>query len=574
MTGGNSVSDGFITCVKNPSETKFPWTRGRVVEIQQQRGDQGGTMIRWVDCLNWEQQKSQIDVGSFVYNGVTSPAAPPSVASVSQSLPTTQPGHSHYHSSYNNGVRVGTWVANHQKVHGAAIKTRWSKLSGLIQPAGSILPQNILKLVESDDFVINKQQEMVAICGVNYDDHTGQITLKGLKRKEATLHMGASAHSGGGFNGRTAAGGFDAPARVMEYEYGFAESQGSAAAMGRGVNAMGVGGASPRKYFEVIGVDLEDVNQEQVQQRMKKFLTKMKTMKELDLYSNDGWIRVTPLLALAKQNDKMLLYTKTSDGGEDSQQHQVEMNPLFIAEPGTFVHLCKVCQSSKAIHSFLCHTSSAGSSSHHLSNRDRTIQQLPEICGECMTMYLTTSIAQNDLKDLCCPFSEHCSKIMTVQFVRNIDNDLATAYEAKLKRMQAEANRTVVMNDPKFAKWAKNKLKECPHCSVRIEKNEGCDHMKCYRCGKDFQWDSEGVLLPITLPIKQLKPTKHGNIQCATCRYTANNKAECEKYFTKKQRSKARQGKAPMCIQCTQMSNGLVNGGWTQVPYRGGGRFY
>jgi hypothetical protein len=67
---------------------------------------------------------------------------------------------------------------------------------------------------------------------------------------------------------------------------------------------------------------------------------------------------------------------------------------------------------------------------------------------------------------------------MTVQFVREIDNDLATAYEAKLQKMQAEANRTIVIDDPKFAQWAKDRLKECPHCSVRIEKNEGCDHMK------------------------------------------------------------------------------------------------
>ena len=159
--------------VFTPSETTFPWTRGRVVEIQQQRGGQG-TMIRWVDCLNWkQQQQQQQQVPCPIYT----PEAPPSVASISQLLPTTPPGQSHYGQSYyhnNNGVNK--WVTNHQKVRddGEAMKSRWSKLSGLVQPAGSIIPQNIMNLMDSDDFVVNKQHQMVAICGVGYNDRTGQ----------------------------------------------------------------------------------------------------------------------------------------------------------------------------------------------------------------------------------------------------------------------------------------------------------------------------------------------------------------------------------------------------------------
>ncbi|KAF0465694.1 Serine/arginine repetitive matrix protein 2 [Gigaspora margarita] len=30
-------------------------------------------------------------------------------------------------------------------------------------------------------------------------------------------------------------------------------------------------------------------------------------------------------------------------------------------------------------------------------------------------------------------------------------------------------------------------LKQCPNCSSRIKKNEGCDHMTC-RCGHQFCW--------------------------------------------------------------------------------------
>jgi hypothetical protein len=33
-------------------------------------------------------------------------------------------------------------------------------------------------------------------------------------------------------------------------------------------------------------------------------------------------------------------------------------------------------------------------------------------------------------------------------------------------------------------------LRLCPQCHIRIEKNEGCDSMRCYRCGSQFAWNS------------------------------------------------------------------------------------
>lgn len=33
-------------------------------------------------------------------------------------------------------------------------------------------------------------------------------------------------------------------------------------------------------------------------------------------------------------------------------------------------------------------------------------------------------------------------------------------------------------------------LRMCPACSIRIEKNEGCSSMVCYRCGENFSWSS------------------------------------------------------------------------------------
>lgn len=34
------------------------------------------------------------------------------------------------------------------------------------------------------------------------------------------------------------------------------------------------------------------------------------------------------------------------------------------------------------------------------------------------------------------------------------------------------------------------RIKKCPKCSIPIEKNGGCDHMHCVRCGIDFWWTS------------------------------------------------------------------------------------
>jgi len=36
-------------------------------------------------------------------------------------------------------------------------------------------------------------------------------------------------------------------------------------------------------------------------------------------------------------------------------------------------------------------------------------------------------------------------------------------------------------------------IKECPKCSVRIEKNGGCNHMTCRPCGHEFCWICTGV---------------------------------------------------------------------------------
>jgi len=43
-------------------------------------------------------------------------------------------------------------------------------------------------------------------------------------------------------------------------------------------------------------------------------------------------------------------------------------------------------------------------------------------------------------------------------------------------------------SDDATAIWLAARTKECPKCSVRIEKNKACNHMTCIKCGHHFCW--------------------------------------------------------------------------------------
>lgn len=45
-----------------------------------------------------------------------------------------------------------------------------------------------------------------------------------------------------------------------------------------------------------------------------------------------------------------------------------------------------------------------------------------------------------------------------------------------------------------FGVWAAVHTKSCPMCSARIERNHGCSHMTCTRCGSYFCWRCRGFL--------------------------------------------------------------------------------
>ncbi len=43
-------------------------------------------------------------------------------------------------------------------------------------------------------------------------------------------------------------------------------------------------------------------------------------------------------------------------------------------------------------------------------------------------------------------------------------------------------------NESETANWIMTNTKKCPKCSVRIEKNQGCNHMTCRSCSHHFCW--------------------------------------------------------------------------------------
>jgi len=67
--------------------------------------------------------------------------------------------------------------------------------------------------------------------------------------------------------------------------------------------------------------------------------------------------------------------------------------------------------------------------------------------------------------------------------------------------------------DKKSEKWRKShKVRKCDQCGMDIQKDSGCNHMKCTRCGYEFCW----------ICMNQFTPDHYINSTCAGLQFTAH----------------------------------------------------
>ena len=80
----------------------------------------------------------------------------------------------------------------------------------------------------------------------------------------------------------------------------------------------------------------------------------------------------------------------------------------------------------------------------------------------------------------------------TLELKKNVSSRVYTELLARLREAEEAASMlTIDDDDPALAGL---ELRLCPACFVRIEKNEGCQQMCCYRCGHNFSWPDAKIV--------------------------------------------------------------------------------
>jgi len=121
-------------------------------------------------------------------------------------------------------------------------------------------------------------------------------------------------------------------------------------------------------------------------------------------------------------------------------------------------------------------------------------------CSACWKRHASTSLAAG--RAVACP---SCSRPIPPAELKSLHGDaelsqlqeraLAARDElAVLGRRVAGSRRDEALfrRAAQRAHW-----KKCPQCHATIEKNRGCDHMRC-RCGAAFNWSSAPTVVPCT----------------------------------------------------------------------------
>ena len=171
------------------------------------------------------------------------------------------------------------------------------------------------------------------------------------------------------------------------------------------------------------------------------------------------------------------------------------------------------------------------------------------VCNECLLQHVCIAIQQTFRDDIFC-LEENCGVKFDYQSVKNIlslanDKQLLERYDRGLEQMNGfihcsnpacgveqlneggqsnpivicyrchqktcfihriqwhegmtceEYDEQVDPGDEPSRQWIATHTKQCPKCPWQIEKNEGCDHMKCIKCKHEFCWSCLADFQPI-----------------------------------------------------------------------------
>ena len=112
-----------------------------------------------------------------------------------------------------------------------------------------------------------------------------------------------------------------------------------------------------------------------------------------------------------------------------------------------------------------------------------------KVCPDCLRQWATGFIREGRLF-VRCPVPDCGRSLQTLELKTLVAPCDYNALVERIKDAEALVEHTL---DEAVAGL---ELRLCPQCSVRMEKNEGCMQMVCYRCGHSFPWASAELVKP------------------------------------------------------------------------------
>eukprot|EP00747_Dinoflagellata_sp_TGD_P129148 gnl/TRDRNA2_/TRDRNA2_174639_c0_seq3.p1 gnl/TRDRNA2_/TRDRNA2_174639_c0~~gnl/TRDRNA2_/TRDRNA2_174639_c0_seq3.p1 ORF type:complete len:354 (+),score=49.94 gnl/TRDRNA2_/TRDRNA2_174639_c0_seq3:3-1064(+) len=164
-------------------------------------------------------------------------------------------------------------------------------------------------------------------------------------------------------------------------------------------------------------------------------------------------------------------------------------NHRNLAKPGTHLKTCVVCydRMSKDEYAHFCFET------YHVDGHRVDVQgprHLGKMCRPCLKKHCDIYLGEGHLY-VKCPIGG-CGRALQIRELKDIV-ELKT-YEILMTRLcDAEEQDEASYLDIDALGL---QLRLCPQCRVRIEKNDGCDSMQCYRCGHQFTWSEAQFVKP------------------------------------------------------------------------------